>query len=143
MIKKATALLLKERANYSCENKNCKRGDWNYHMHHVYWKSQYRMDDRDELWNLAYICNTCHYSIHSQENLRLDAELKELADERKPKEERSKKKVAKPKVIMEARKSHYKRNLERYKFLNGGKSPWRVYYERSKAIKGFHEVNNR
>jgi hypothetical protein len=143
MVKKLTAQQIKERANYSCENKNCPRTDWFYHIHHVYWKSQYRMDDRDELWNLAYICNQCHYSIHNQANLKLDAELKALADERKPKELRSKKKVQASKVIRQARKTSYKLNLERYKFKNGGKTPWRVYYERSKAIKGFHEVNNR
>lgn len=57
-------------------------------LHHIYRRSQYRWKDRDEERNLALMYWPHHKSIHNW-NFKLDAELKEQADKRKPVQNRA------------------------------------------------------
>lgn len=62
-------------------------------IHHIYWKSQYRKSDRNELRNLSLLNAECHKNIHNGKSRELDKKLKSEADKRKPPELRSKTKL--------------------------------------------------
>ncbi len=61
-------------------------------MHHIYFKSQYKKDDRDEAWNLAWLCSKHHKDnvvwVHGS-NTELREALVAQADRIKPPYERS------------------------------------------------------
>lgn len=96
MIKPETALEVYKRAKRQCENDHCLWQKnlvfWWWELHHNYYRSQYRMDDRDEPWNLSLLCAVCHrdnqHWVHWK-NKKLRKELQRRSDERKPPEERS------------------------------------------------------
>ena len=101
-----------ERAGGCCENPNCPNGknakpihfylNGNWELHHIYFRSQYRGLDRDQAWNLALLCISCHRCKIGKEingviytflgvhmgNKSLDKRLKKMADIRKPVDER-------------------------------------------------------
>lgn len=101
MIKTKDVKLLYARTRWVCECWCWRYFDmyWDYadwfwpEIHHIYWKSQYRRNDRNDLWNLSLLYWPCHKKIHNGQNSELDKRLKQEADERKPVEERSTKKV--------------------------------------------------
>ena len=96
MIKKDTVLDVYKRAKRQCENDFCLWQKnllfWWWELHHNYYRSQYKMDDRDESWNLSLLCAVCHrdnqHWVHWK-NKKLRKELQRRSDERKPPEERS------------------------------------------------------
>lgn len=124
-----------ERCKGRCENPECQVSlTTGYENHHVYWKSQYKGTDRNEHWNLAAICQKCHYSIHSQANTNLDAYLKAQADIRKSPEDRT---YGTAKALVDARsqrKRRYLKQIEQFKERNDGLSPTQVAYRRRKAF---------
>ena len=126
------------RAKWRCD------GCWKYlaydefERHHIYWKSQYRYDDRDDEWNWACLCKDCHHSIHNG-NRELDQKLKGMADLRKPKEERSKvllKHITRKQRTTEREKElakQYKhKKLEYFKETHGGLTPSQYNYRKQK-----------
>ena len=109
-----------------------------FERHHIYWKSQYRYDDRDEAWNWACLCRECHRSIHNW-NRELDQKLKAQADLRKPKEMRSKtllKNITRKQRQSEEQKAivkQYKqKQLEEYKRRHWWLTPSQVNYRKQK-----------
>lgn len=140
MITNETINSISIRSNGRCENPRhngehvAQWGD-RYHIHHIYWRSQYRNADRDDLWNLAYLCEKCHRSIHDSANTELDSFLKSCADSRKPRCERSTQ-ISKS-IIKERKRRHasYKRSVQKFKEKNAGLSPTQVAYRRAKAYR--------
>lgn len=72
-----------ERADYRCENPLCKRdlpdlgGE-----HHCIPRSQYAGADRNDLWNCAHICYSCHDRItapRTRESIRLRRYFERIA----------------------------------------------------------------
>ena len=132
-----------ERANGRCEDATCLRpvkyDSKEWEVHHIYWKSEIKGDDRDEVWNLACLCVAHHredyiHSVHGC-NWFLNTYLKGLADKRKPKEERSKN-VAKEILTQRIkRKSEYKNKIEKFKKSHNGLSPFQVEYRRQKSLR--------
>ena len=109
-----------------------------FERHHIYWKSQYRYDDRDEEWNWACLCRECHQSIHNW-NRELDAKLKSQADLRKPKEYRSKtilRNVTKTSRVSDKEKQlakEYKqKSLEYFKSTHWWLTPSQYQYRKQK-----------
>lgn len=139
MITDATRQSVFERANGRCENPKCLKNIYynsqSWDCHHIYWKSQYNKEDRDEAWNLSCACaEPCHYSIHSQGNTTLDKYLKALADKRKPKEERSKK-ITKDIIRQRVfRKKIYSDKIQKFKDSHGGLSPTQIEYRKKKEF---------
>ena len=155
-ITQAIAVEVRRRANHRCEE--CQKllifGSTNEEtkgeLHHVYFRSQYKYNDRDNPRNLALLCVMHHrdnnVGVHWC-NKDLDVRLKAKADMRKPKSERSTKKVKLPKVKMlsapplteeqkkrnreYARKRHQDQ-IANYKKKNGWLSPSQVAYRRNK-----------
>lgn len=124
------------RSNGRCENPECRSDIWGkFEHHHVYWRSQYKGRDRDESWNFSFICQHCHYSIHSGGNTRLDSYLKSLADLRKPKSTRSNGVCIDIITARRSRKKTYARNVEKFRERNGGLSPTQVAYRKQKEYK--------
>lgn len=107
MIKTKDVKLLYARTRWVCECWCWRYFDmyWDYsdwfwpEIHHIYWKSQYRKNDRNDLWNLSLLYWPCHKKIHNGQNSELDKRLKQEADERKPVEERSTKKVCRKPAV--------------------------------------------
>ena len=125
-----------ERSDGRCENPSCQHiGNYKYEHHHIYWRSQYNKSDRDEAWNLAYICQRCHTSIHVTGNRELDQYLKQCADNRKEREKRSNKISKDILRARQARKNSYKRTIESFKKKNEGKTPSQIAYQRQKLYK--------
>ena len=76
-----------ERADGRCENPLCRTylpdigGE-----HHCIPRSQYKGDDRNELWNCAHICSDCHYRVtvlKSDEDKRLRRYFERVAISRR------------------------------------------------------------
>jgi hypothetical protein len=137
MISHETIKEVRNRSRGRCENPLCKNTNKHkyFEHHHIYWKSQYEKQDRDEAWNLAYICRECHFEIHNGTDRRIDTYLKRSADIRKPKNLRVhevSKDILRARI---ARKNSYKRNIERYKKNNSGLSPLQVAYRRWKTYR--------
>lgn len=139
MISNETVKHIKERSRGICENPLCATSRDSKHVifecHHIYWRSQYRKQDRDDLWNLAYICKQCHFEIHNGTDRRIDSYFKRCADKRKPTNERSSEISRDIVNARKTRKNAYKRIIERYKENNAGLSPSQVAYRRRKAYK--------
>lgn len=114
-------------------------------LHHVYFKSQYKKNDRDESRNLALLCCTCHRGdkgVHGT-NKELDKQLKASADGLKPKEERSQEKVARVKHCQTDDEKQKARNfaklrrqkqMDEFKQKNGGLSPSQLAYRKQKEF---------
>lgn len=86
-----------------------------WEIHHWYWKSQYNGDDRDDSRNLFLLCVDCHRWdnwVHNW-NKHLDRMLKRIADQRKPPEERSEKKVKRQKYFRTEREKERARKISR------------------------------
>jgi len=74
-------------------------GNW-FQYHHIYWKSEYRWDDRDLAWNLALLADQCHIpKIHERRDIKLDERLKKEADDRLPPSQRSDTKTKRNKIV--------------------------------------------
>lgn len=131
------------RCAISGESINIRERFWNWQAHHIYHREEYKMDDRDESWNIALLKNEYHTGLKGVHNSRhLDQKLKKEADGRKPKEKRSSqiasdeiKKQKMNKVSSEKRRSEYRRFKEQFMEKNGGKTPWSVKYEQMKQYK--------
>lgn len=82
-------------------------------VHHVWRKSQYKKDDRDEEWNLSLLYSECHKKIHNGDAWELDKRLKAEADIRKPPEERSKKKAHRKKIMYTGNMHKYDKQVAR------------------------------
>lgn len=116
-----------------CENPDCKENGTE--IHHIYFKSQYRMDDRNELWNLSLLCLRHHRGdkgIHNKGNPKLDRYLKNLADVWKPPAERSTVKFVDT-YAKALRKKQYDKKIDAYRAMHGGLSPSQVAYRKKKA----------
>lgn len=85
-------------------------GFW-WEFHHIYWKSQYKKSDRNESRNLSFLYWQHHLAIHNGQAHELDERLKREADERKPIDERSKKKIHRNKIIYWAGMKKYDKKL--------------------------------
>lgn len=100
MIKTVDVKKVRSRSRWYCECWCGKKFDfyteytpWFWpELHHIYRRSEYRKKDRDQERNLALLYWPCHKSIHNW-NFNLDKVLKQEADERKPKKERTEDKV--------------------------------------------------
>ena len=105
MVTKTIALKVRARDLFKC------RGCWKtivfwsdslltkWDIHHVYFKSQYKRKDRDDLRNLVLLCIDCHTwpnGIHGM-NRELDRKFKAESDILKPPAERTKDKVTRRK----------------------------------------------
>ena len=131
-MKETTIQQLYKRSGRICENPQCSNKA--LEVHHIYFKSQYRMSDRNELWNIAYLCTDCHRGgrgIHNGSNTQLDKYLKELADIRKPKEQRSNQKV-KDEAGKQRRKLARQRKIDSFRAMHDGLSPSQLIYKRQK-----------
>lgn len=123
-----------ERSRGHCENPECflvLMG--NFEVHHIYWRSQYRKSDRDDPWNLATLCVKCHYSIHSEANIKLDKYLKLSADNRKPASLRSTTKHKDFSDQKRRRKLKYRMEKEAFMLDHDGLTPGQVKYRQNKA----------
>lgn len=136
MITNETIEEVHRRSNGRCENPECRSDVYGrYEHHHVYWRSQYAGRDRDEPWNIAFLCQRCHYSIHSQGNMGLDKYLKAHADSARPKSERTGGVCDEIYKARRARKKAYTKNVQRFRERNGGLSPTQVAYRKQKEYK--------
>lgn len=133
MITSAVRKEVELRSRGHCENPECFIALMgNFETHHIYWRSQYRKSDRDDVWNLANLCVACHYSIHSQANIKLDTYLKRSADIRKPTNQRSST-ISKDILNQrKARKTSYRSKIEAYKASHNDLSPSQVQYRQRK-----------
>lgn len=133
MVKPKTVLNVKIRTNGKCSNPKCNKNG--AEIHHCHFKNDYKWDDRDDEWNLAYLCTECHNLLHGRivgrgKDIALDILLKHQADIRKEK--------LPPKPILKIsddlirlrkqRKNIYKKQLEIFKDLHEGLSP--LQYQR-------------
>lgn len=146
-ITKETALAVYMRAGYRCENDLCLEnlinGGWE--LHHNNFKSQYRMDDRDEARNLSLLCAICHRDnvkwVHGQ-NIILRLELQRRSEIRKPKSERSqepkktakhrKSSQAKKRIEREARQKDRLYGVNKFKESHGGLTPSQYAYKKQR-----------
>lgn len=60
-----------------CSNPQC--GSPADGKHHCFFPSEYDGEDRHDPWNLIYICQVCHTSIHKEGNIILNIYFKVLA----------------------------------------------------------------
>ena len=113
-------------------------------IHHVYFKSEYNKEDRDERWNLAGLSIECHkegdLSIHTRrpntkKNIILDKMLKSEADDRKPKEQRGTAKHPDLLRVARQRKKQYRKKIDRYRAAHKGLCPSQVAYRQQKEWK--------
>lgn len=155
----ATAVEVRRRANHRCEECQKMLVFWSMfeetrgELHHIYFRSQYKYNDRDRSRNLALLCVTHHrdnqYGVHWC-NKDLDRRLKAEADERKAPGERSKVKAILPKQKMpqapkpteeqkarnkEFAKKRHNEQIARYKSQNNWLTPSQVAYRRDKEYK--------
>lgn len=132
-------------AKNRCENPECRKPVMynDFERHHIYFRSQYKKDDRNGTWNWACLCKECHYSIHSLWNKQLDSYLKNLADTKKPKDQRSEKNIYIPKKKTTEdqkqktrllAKSQRQKSLQDFKDKNWWLSPSQVQYQRQKLL---------
>ena len=47
--------------------------------HHCFFRSEYRKEDRDEDWNLLWLCKRCHGKIHHYGAKKMDRYCKLIA----------------------------------------------------------------
>lgn len=134
MISHETIEEIAERSGGVCEVGTCRTplGKHDGEHHHVYWRSQYKRSDRDEAWNLSYICHRCHYAIHSGGDVGLDRELKAIADQRRPDQEtdRTHRDITRAR---RTRRKAYQKKVENFKESHNGLSPSQVAYRNQKA----------
>ncbi len=136
MITNETIEEVHRRSNGRCENPECRSDVFGrYEHHHIYWRSQYRGRDRDDSFNIAFLCSHCHYSIHSQGNIRLDRYLKALADSQRPKSERAGGLCSEILSARGSRKKAYSKKVQEFRQRNGGLSPTQVAYRKQKEYK--------
>lgn len=151
-ITKSTREAVRARAWWRCECPWCDKilyidlPQWHPEagqLHHIYYRSEYRKSDRDQPWNLMLLCDDHHNGdktwIHGG-NVELREYSRELADRRKPKDQRSTEKCEAPASREYARKIRQKQK-EDYKAKHGGKSPWQVARAKQKYLycKNKHE----
>lgn len=142
MITKETRKQVWEREAGRCENPECLKfhpfESSQYEIHHRYFRSQYKMDDRDDPWNLSLLCGEeCHKNgsgaVHGGNSV-LDKYLKAKADKAKPEAERSFQKMPKDMRAKKIRKDQYRSKVESFKKKHGGLSPWQVRYRQQKKF---------
>jgi len=118
-------------------------------IHHIYFKSEYNKEDRDERWNLCGLSISCHKegkkSIHARrpgttKNIILDKILKGEADKRKPKDQRGTAKH--PDLLRVARqnKRWRRKKIDAFKASHNGLSPSQVAYRKQKEWKKQNKV---
>jgi len=115
-----------------------------YQLHHIYWKSEYRWDDRDLAWNLALLADQCHIpKIHERRDIKLDERLKQEADDRLPQDQRSDTKTTRKKVVYwvgmqkydkQKAKQDRKNQEERFKKNHDGLTPSKWNYRQNKKL---------
>ena len=133
MITKQTIADVFERSKGRCENPKCGLAlTFSYENHHIYWRSQYKGQDRDQSWNLAAICHRCHYSIHSQANRELDSYLKKVADSRRPEYLRDTRTSSDLLNKRKQRRTEYRKKIEAFKQSHNGLSPYQIQYRQMK-----------
>lgn len=133
MITKKTIAEVFERCNGLCENPTCGANlYYGYENHHIYWRSQYKGDDRDLPWNIAAVCKKCHYSIHSQANTGLDRLMKGIANMRLSVSLRSTTKNKDSSGRKKQAKAKYRKELAAFKDSHDGLSPHQVKYRQWK-----------
>lgn len=116
-----------------CENPLCaKHLMGNFHAHHIYWRSRYKGQDRDDLWNVATLCYPCHSSIHDQANIILDNYLIAIADNRKQPHLRDRRKHKDFSTQKTKRARERKRKIAAFKDNHQGLSPTQVQYRQRK-----------
>lgn len=136
MLTKQTIDRVNVRSKGRCENPECYTSTaTKYEYHHIYWKSQYNKEDRHDSFNIAKLCRSCHYSIHSQGNTKLDRYLKLSADYRIPARLRSKKVDSGILYQRRLRKALYRKKIEAYKASHNNLSPTQVKYRQQKAYR--------
>jgi len=134
-------------AGGKCENPTClKSHDFNstaWEWHHIFFKSQYRKEDRNESWNGAMLCGDgCHRgggkSVHGG-NTVLDLYLKAKAKKNKPKKEPTGIDKSLIKKRIESKKI-YNKKMNTFKKANGGLSPSQIAYRRQKEWRKKNEL---
>lgn len=84
-------------------------------FHHIYWRSVYKKDDRDEARNLSLLYWPHHKNIHNGDDHDLDKRLKAEADIRKPPEQRSNTKSKRNKIVYVGSMKKYDKKFARQK----------------------------
>ena len=127
-----------KRARGLCESCRKAVSYEDFDRHHIYRKSQYKYDDRNEEWNGACLCHKCHMTIHNG-NIWLDKRLKAEADIRKPEHLRSKvllKNLTPKKKVSsyekDKAKEYKKQQIEHFKKTHDWLSPSQYQYRKQK-----------
>jgi len=141
MITKETIEEIAARSKGRCENPFCGKVPQRGEHHHIWWRSQYKGTDRDESWNLLFICPECHYKLHNQEGGTLDKVFKAIAAKRKPLEQRSGGRHKDLDTQKKRRRAKYLKEIAAFKKDHDGLSPTQVKYRQAKEYRRKYGIN--
>lgn len=108
-------------------------------LHHALFRSQYKLPDCDEAFNLLSLCLKCHYSIHHDGNNELRNWCDEVALARRPKGDINKRmdklkrrKMKDKSKTKKKRQEEYRKSVKEFKRRHNNLTPSQYRYRQMK-----------